>query len=203
MKKQVLKIVEESLKNVDGIDNLVGYLEMGTDFYTAPSSTIFHGNVEGGLVEHSLNVYHLLVEEAKISGLEFEPRTLAICGLFHDLAKVNTYKKVKKWDAKHKQATGQWREIDGYEVDDQLPVSHGAKSVIILQRFIKLTDEEILAIAWHMGYTSPGTMFNYPDGYAYGKAQEMSKLVTLLFVADLKAAKILETVDEGKITSNK
>jgi HD superfamily phosphohydrolase YqeK len=201
MKNEILKIINEDLKDVEGIENLIGYLENGTDFFTAPASTIFHGNGDGGLAEHSLNVYHLLVEEAKISGLEYPQRTLAICGLFHDICKINYYKKSWKWDKEHKDKTGEWRKIDAYEVEDNFPVGHGEKSVIMLQRFIKLTDEEILAIRWHMGCFSPGVHFNYPDGYAYKRAQEMSKLVTLLFMADLKATKILEVIDTNKINS--
>ena len=40
----------------DGIDDLVNWLHSDTDFFTAPASTRFHGNYEGGLVEHSLHV---------------------------------------------------------------------------------------------------------------------------------------------------
>jgi len=73
-----------------------------------------------------------------------------------------------------------------------LPLGHGEKSLSILQDFISLTDDEKLAIRWHMGPTEPGTHFNYPSGYAFRAAMERSPLVTLLFTADLEASQILE-----------
>jgi len=196
MKEKILKIINETLKDVDGIENFIAYLNDGTDFFTAPSSTIFHGNKEGGLAEHSLNVYELLVEEAKISGLEYKPRTLTICGLFHDICKTNFYKKSKKWDAKHKQETGRWREIDCYEVEDLFPVGHGEKSVMILQRFIKLTDEEMIAIRWHMMAFDAGIHFQYPSGFPFKKACKENKLLTLLVCADMKVSNLLEEIKE-------
>jgi hypothetical protein len=79
-----------------------------------------------------------------------------------------------------------------YSVDDQLPLGHGEKSVFMLQRFIPLTDEEALAIRWHMTAFDPSIHFNYPNGYAFKKAAEMSPLVTLLFTADYEASNIIE-----------
>ena len=43
--------------NRKGIDRLLEWLEE-SDFYTCPASTRFHGAYPGGLLEHSLNVYH-------------------------------------------------------------------------------------------------------------------------------------------------
>ena len=37
------------------------YIKNKTDFYTAPASTQFHLSCEGGLLQHSLNVYDCLV----------------------------------------------------------------------------------------------------------------------------------------------
>ena len=57
MKEEFLNLLR-SVKR-EGIDDLIRFIE-STDFFTAPASTRFHGNYEGGLLEHSLNVYHLL-----------------------------------------------------------------------------------------------------------------------------------------------
>lgn len=40
----------------DGIDKLMEYVRK-SDFYTAPASSKFHLACEGGLLQHSLNVY--------------------------------------------------------------------------------------------------------------------------------------------------
>ena len=59
-----------------------------TDFYSAPASTKFHGNHEGGLLEHSLNVYDALKELVKqFQEVEASEESIAIAALFHDLAK--------------------------------------------------------------------------------------------------------------------
>ena len=42
-----------------GKDKFLEWLS-GTDFFTAPASTKFHGACECGLVMHSLNVYRVL-----------------------------------------------------------------------------------------------------------------------------------------------
>ena len=34
---------------------------------------------------------------------------------------------------------------------DRFPFGHGEKSVFLISRFMRLTDEEALAIRWHMG----------------------------------------------------
>ena len=54
---------ETLLKSVqrDGIDRLIRYIQKNTDFYKAPASTRFHLACEGGLLQHSLNVYDCLV----------------------------------------------------------------------------------------------------------------------------------------------
>ena len=51
------------------MDKLLEFLEK-TDFYTAPASTRFHGAYEGGLLEHSLKVYEILVEKSKNTHLK-------------------------------------------------------------------------------------------------------------------------------------
>ena len=75
------------LKDVkrEGIENLIDFLDR-TDFYTAPASTKFHNAFEGGLAEHSLNVYKALKELTKG---KWEEDTLRIVGLLHDLCKIN------------------------------------------------------------------------------------------------------------------
>ena len=54
---------EELLGSVqrNGMDKLMNYIRKKTDFYSAPASTRFHLACEGGLLQHSLNVYDCLV----------------------------------------------------------------------------------------------------------------------------------------------
>ena len=53
MKQRFLELLRETKR--EGIEDLIKFLE-NSDFFTAPASTKFHGDYEGGLWEHSLKV---------------------------------------------------------------------------------------------------------------------------------------------------
>ena len=88
-----------SLIKREGEDKLYDYLTSTGDFLTAPASTRFHLSYEGGLLEHSLNVYDCLndyLNRARVKetyGMEYSPETIAIVSLLHDVCKVGCYKK--------------------------------------------------------------------------------------------------------------
>lgn len=73
---------------------LMEYLE-NSDYFTAPASTKFHLAEEGGLVQHSWNVYSILKEKVKTYDLgeEIPVDSVIIAGLFHDLCKTDFYEK--------------------------------------------------------------------------------------------------------------
>ncbi len=134
-----------------------GYLENKSDFFTAPASARYHLACEGGLCEHSLNVYHCLVDYLQrervqeLYGLEYSEESVAVVALLHDVCKVGCYKKGFR-NVKN-DATGQWERVPTYTFDDPLPYGHGEKSVYIVNGFIRLTREEAMAIRWHMGFS--------------------------------------------------
>ncbi len=77
----------------EGADRLFAYLE-STDFFSAPASTRYHGNYEGGLCQHSLNVYDCLCDIRRVPvcrrcTASATPTSIAIAALLHDLCKVN------------------------------------------------------------------------------------------------------------------
>ncbi len=102
--------------NREGIDRLIEFLDK-TDFYTAPASTRFHNNFEGGLAEHSLNVYRELKE---LTNGEWSEETLIIVGLLHDICKVNNYK-VEMRNKKNPD-TGVWFQEPYYTTEDLMPL---------------------------------------------------------------------------------
>jgi len=169
-------------------DNLEAVLEFldATDYYTAPASTRYHLARPGGLAEHSLNVLRLLRAKVEYFGLEVPDETLVICGLGHDFAKIGIY----VTENRRVREGGQWFDRTVYVVKDQLPLGHGEKSVIMLQNLIQLTDDEKIAIRWHMGASDPSTQY-YPGKYAFEEAQK-NKLAVLLNTADYEATYILE-----------
>lgn len=151
--KRFKKIVTENIER-DGIENLMEWLEHETDFFTAPASTRYHGSYEGGLVEHSLNVYDRLVWEMENTvgaGWQeiYSPESIAIIALFHDLCKIDRYVITEKW---RKDENGDWEAYEAYEYNkEKAEMGHGAQSVFYLQKFIQLTELEAQAIFWHMG----------------------------------------------------
>ena len=171
----------------DGLNSLLDWMENESDFYEAPASTRFHGNYQYGLVEHSLNVYNALLELTKQFQLNVSIETLTIASLFHDLCKANYYvlgtRNVKD------EETGVWRKEPFYKSEDQYPIGHGEKSVILLMKHMRLTDDEIYAIRWHMGGFDNAVK---GGDYASGKAYEICPLAVLLHVADMVASYLME-----------
>lgn len=146
----------------DGAQSLLEWLE-NTDFYTAPASTKYHGAYAGGLLEHSLNVFRRLVKRCPAADMD----TLTIAALLHDLCKINLYEKTE----------------DGYRHNEQFPIGHGEKSVILILRHMPLTDEEITAISWHMGAFDSRA----GAGRSLSKAWEKCPLALHLHLADMEA----------------
>lgn len=175
-KDEFLKTYTDNIHR-DGADKLLEWLK-NSDFFAAPASAKYHGNHEGGLCEHSVNVFNRLVEVWHTNHLG-EPienaETIAICGLLHDLCKVNFYVTSIR---NVKNAAGVWEQVPYYSVDDKLPYGHGEKSVYIISGFMRLTREEAFAIRFHMGDYSDK---NVPQAF------RMFPLALMLHIADLEA----------------
>ncbi len=178
MKEEFLKILRTV--NREGIEDLIKFLE-STDFFTAPASTRFHGNYEGGLLEHSMKVYEILKEKVKTSPIEIKTpeESIIIIALLHDICKSNYYK-IDYRNAKN--ALGVWEKVPYYTVEDTIPYGHGEKSVMMITEYIKLTPEEKYAIRWHMGYTEPKELYN-----TIGEAFKKYPIALLTHEADLES----------------
>jgi len=78
------------LVNRTGIKELISFLNE-SDFFRAPCSVKYHLAKRGGLAEHSLNVYNLLYEKVNRYKINVPGDSIIICGLGHDLCKINFY----------------------------------------------------------------------------------------------------------------
>ncbi len=150
VKQEFLEIYYDNIER-DGAEELLNYLEK-TDFFVAPASSKFHSNFEGGLCQHSINVYkRLLVLIKQEYGDNWQekisPESVAIMGLLHDICKTNFY----SVEMRNVKVDGEWVQRPYYKVDDTLPYGHGEKSVYMISGFMRLTREEAMAINWHMG----------------------------------------------------
>ena len=116
-----------------GIESLIVFL-CESDYFTAPASSRFHNSFPGGLCLHSLNLVHSFnaVNKQLLTPLPVD--SVVICGLLHDLCKVNTYLKT---DAGYESVNG----IKG----------HATVSLARIGEYIKLTPKEEDIIRYHMG----------------------------------------------------
>ena len=179
--------------NRDGIENLLNYLIYDSDFTTAPASTRYHGCYECGLLQHSLDVFYAIKDElsfiyGKRWSEKYSVETASIVSLFHDMCKIDRYKKslknVKNID------TGKWETKEVYVYNENtLEMGHGSKSVIMLSQYIKLTEEEIQAIYWHMGAYDLG---NYNTVSHLSDTFQKNTLAFALHRADMLATYITD-----------
>lgn len=176
-KNERIEKFKEFMKGVYPVYNLTLLTKMldRLGFFTAPASTKYHGAYEGGLFDHSFETAKALVDLTKNNGLTWErPESPYIVGMFHDLCKCDNY--VKDFES------DKWV----YNPEIIIP-GHGEKSVMILQKYARLTDEEIACIRWHMGaYETDTKMWTY-----YGNAIEKYPNVLYTHTADMIASKIV------------
>lgn len=177
-----LHVYRKCIERPGAEDLLQGLIANG--FLECPASAGHHGAEPGGLLEHSLNVHRRLLylkayEESKTGQRCYDMETMAICGLLHDICKVGAYRE-KEGEAKQ------------YEYIGGSPAGHGEKSVIMIMRFMQLTEEEMLAINWHMG----GFDYRVRGGSRdMDKAYSRCKLAAMLHIADMQAAWLDERED--------
>lgn len=153
-------------------------------FFTAPASIHHHGAYSGALFDHSLAVANSLLSLTKRLELKWQDgRSPLIVGMFHDFCKVDNYilqKEVLR-EEPFKAMLTKWE----YNNATLLP-GHGDKSVIMLQQYMRLTEEEMLCIRWHMGAFDDKENWN-----SYGRAVTNFPNVLYTHTADMIAARIL------------
>ena len=179
-----------------GIGSVLSHLEE-SGFFDAPASTRFHLNRKGGLLEHSLNVYDSAVAlrsqvvriRPELEG-QLPLESVAIAALLHDTCKADIYVPAI---VSQKNAAGYWEKVPGYQVDySGMPLGHGEKSVIMLLKWgLEMTDDEILAIRWHM--TAWDLAFQSPEQKESLRiAREKTPLCSLVQCGDSISTGLLE-----------
>ena len=170
----------------EGMYDLLTYMEQN-GFYQAPCSGGYHLAVEGGLAEHSLNVYHIakrlgdaLIGADKITD---EMRdAITICSLLHDLGKIGQYGKPNYVPNTLK--SGSVSDAKPYKTNpDLLYVDHEIRSIAIASLFIDLTEDEQYAILYHNGLY--GNLKYAINGHE-------TPLYMLIHWADMWASRVVE-----------
>ena len=142
----------------DGASSMLCWLDYN-GFFESPASRNRHLPQPGGLVVHSLNVWRRLREitvrdltDRDAPGVrhlsEAEEETVALLGLLHDVCKADVYHQTDPFKAAME---GKLATMAPYEFRDPFPLGHGEKSLFLITRHMALTEEEALAIRWHMG----------------------------------------------------
>lgn len=189
IKEEFINIYRENIKR-EGADKLLDYL-CQSDFFIAPASARYHSSYDGGLAQHSINVYHCLADymsRQRVKDtykLECSDETIAIVSLLHDLCKIGCYKA----GVRNVKENGVWKQVPTYNFDDPMPYGHGEKSVYIINGYMRLSREEAFAIRYHMGFSGN------EDKGAVGKAFDMFPLAFALSTADMEATYFLESED--------
>ena len=188
-KQEFIELYRKFIKR-EGSEDLLDFLMSSqSDFFEAPCSTRYHLSREGGLVEHSINVYECLkayLERPRVKelyGLVVTDESIAIVALLHDLCKVNVYKKSFR---NVKDENGKWNQVPSFEFQDDLPYGHGEKSVYIISGFMKLSREEAFAIRYHMGFSDTENIRNVGEAFA------RFPLAFALSTADMEATYFIE-----------
>ena len=164
-------LFKENIKR-EGSEKLLEYI-LNSDFFEAPASSKYHLNIEGGLCLHSLNVFNNINRD-KLK--KYSNETIAIITLLHDLCKINFYEKYSR----NIKVDNKWVQSEEYRINELLPYGHGEKSVFIIQKFMKLSTEEALAIRFHMGIKDN----DYGES---SKAFTMTPLLLYLYISDLES----------------
>jgi putative nucleotidyltransferase with HDIG domain len=131
-KQQIINLLEKVER--PGMPELINYLEE-SNFYKVPASLKYHQNFTGGLATHSLEVMKMFVKRNRMMANPMPEESAIVCGLLHDIRKVLTYK---------------WNGEEWVYNDADRDKRHGVLSVEMIEKFIKLTEEEREVIKCHM-----------------------------------------------------
>lgn len=130
IKQEIISLLSDVDR--EGIDNVIAYLNQ-SDYFTAHCH--HHHRNEGGLAEHSLDVYHKMREMAP----DLPDESCRIVALLHDLCttRLEGYNKVKSHH-------------------------HGQRSVELLKVLgFELTEDEWVAISRHMHHVPKEDLNEY------------------------------------------
>lgn len=189
--------IERLLMETDrkGMPNLILWMREN-GFYQMPCSGGNHLAKEGGLAEHSLNVFHIMYEVYIQGGLckefELDQESIIITSLLHDLGKCGDYGKpgyipnmLKGRATKSNPAPEPYQSLNKpFKVNDDLSsIDHEIRSIKIAAKFISLTEEEELAILWHNGLYG---------NFKYQISGKETPLYLLLHFADMWASRVRE-----------
>lgn len=201
-KEEFLKLISSINREGFNKDLLLKHLE-NSDFYIAPASARYHSAFKGGLVHHSLLVYHNLTKLVGLYNLKINEDSMKIVSLLHDLAKMNFYevyyKNVKVYSENgYKYDNGgrfDWQAVADYKVKDTkerfLYYNHEGTSEFMLRQYCPLSMDESIAILHHHGGMSEDSIKDNISAI-----YDRYPLAVLLHLADMMSVYIDESTNK-------
>lgn len=132
------------------LGSLFEYLETKTEWLTAFCSTRFHCSYEGGVLEHSVNAANAMRKQCKAFFPQLKEVDCIIAALLHDCGKAGNeeggYYKQGEPTPKQKQ----YGYPGSMTTNKDIPfMRHAHRSLWLISKFYKLTEEQTTAIALH------------------------------------------------------
>lgn len=180
-KNKRIELFEEMVGDIVSDEMKAWLIEKG--FFESPASTKYHGAYPGGLFDHSFLVASKLMSMTENLGFQWSrPESPIIVGIFHDLCKIDNYKKGENIPS---EAVESEKHLYEYNTNCILK-GHGDKSVMLLSQFMTLTMEEILCIRFHMG------AYEKESWNEWDRAIKEFETVLWTHTADMYASKVQE-----------
>ena len=188
MKDKIISLLKGT--NRAGVEKLIDCME-AYGFFEAPCSASHHLSTEGGLAEHSINVYYGMLELDKALAANLPHDSIILCGLLHDLGKMGDHGKSNYIPNVLK--SGEVSAAKPYKTNAELSyLPHEVRSAMIAERYIELTEDEETAILWHNGLYST---------FKYDIPGKETPLYLILHTADMYASRFMEAED-GNVEDN-
>lgn len=135
-------------------DELIAFMENESAWLTSPASTRYHLCVEGGLLEHSVNVAETMLKIKSAIAPEISDESCVIVALLHDLGKVGMPGRPQYLinEPSEKQMKYGYKPDYPYRFNKELTyLSVPVRSIYLAMKYIDLTEEEVQAIIYHDG----------------------------------------------------
>ena len=182
MREKLEAIVRKYVKR-DGIEELLQWVS-NNNFYNAWCSTSFHCNWSGGLAEHTYNVVTNSLKLADAFDSKVDKESIVLCAFSHDLGKAGNYY------VPNLLKSGKTSGTKPVKINPDLRIkSHAFRSLMIVSKFIELSESERICILCHDGF------------FEASNREYMLSLDELLYIvhtSDLKSARFQEAVKNYK-----
>lgn len=184
--------------------NLINYLDRN-GFFEAPASTKYGYSYAGGLCQHSLEVYDIMLKLNSTLKNPYPVESIILVALLHDIYKTNYYedtfinKKVYSKNGSKYDENGRydWVSEKTYKVkdaNDRLLISTGGvTSYMLISSFITLNNDETIAIV-----NSPIGLDNATYHTDLPNIMHRCNLLTLLHSAEIMSNYCYDNLADGE-----